>query len=221
MIEENQSTFNELKKAFGEGFNKFISGFKAYIQTSIAISTYHLLSQDSRAVQDKYLSNSKYAYRVFEYILVFLFLTKLFAIGEDLEESMEVLQDIFVLIFYFITLLGVIVLGKIARATFLKKISGREVEAHFIYAFSFLFLPCYVLLYFGIDTLDDIQLDGLSNLLVLSTSVFLWIYFYKMSRKFGLSKIKSVSASFLMAVTLAVFLFLSLSLVVGAGYLES
>lgn len=219
--ENQQSSYQLLWKTFTEAFGGFFKGVGLYLNTSIAVISTNPEKLAAQVEQGNGLSDTKYVYRIFEYILIFLFLSKLLQFGADLEEYMEVVQDFFVLILYFAALLVVIALGRFFRILFFKQISKRKVESHFLYAFGFLFFPCYLMLYFGLDLLDEAGLDGLANLLVFGTTLFLWLYYFRMAKFFNTSAVKSLFFSMIMAIVMAVFLILSLSLVAGAGYLEA
>ncbi len=218
----DKSTYQLLWSTFSSGFKAFFRALKKFHFTSLAIIRFIPIKDAMYSNKDTYLSATKYSYRAFEYILIYLFILQLFSLSDDIGEGLEVFRDFFILLLFFIDLIIVTALGAMLHRLFLKDYIKIHIEAFFIYAFSLIFLPSYFIMHTGYGAFadDDDALGGLSVLFLLGFLIFLFIYFYRMFQLGQLSKVKSILVSLILSMSMSLFILVSLALAVGIAYPE-
>jgi len=198
---------------------KFKVKVQKYISTSLLVLLYKGLPAQINENQPNYHRDTNYAIITFEFILIFLFISKVLEISIDTSESFELIRDLFSLIFFFVSLLIFVGIGRVWKSLFKVEEDKRVIDAFFVYEFNLLFLPSYFILYFTyfIYPDNDEAIGGMAVLLASFWIIHLFIYFFKYARDMKLSIAKSLFSTLTISVLGVSLLLSSIILITGAS----
>lgn len=219
---QNQNAFSDLLTVFTSGIKNMASKAKLFAQTSGAILSFGPIKQDLKNDDRKYLSDVKYAYLVFEYILVLFILSLIFSADAGSDEVEELMMEVLLMLLFFLEVILVIGIGSVCHRLFFRKLPSREVQGLFIYSFCMPFFPSYLITYISYDLYGDNEeaFNGVVVLLFFGFLLFLLRHFYLLSREAYDSKVKSFLLGALVSIGMSVLLLLSIALVTGAAFGE-
>lgn len=217
-----KGTIKELFKTFTAPISGFWQKIVQYFSTSTLILTFKGLADQIDLPKKSNLRDVDYAFATFEFLLIFLFISKLLEIGVDLEDLEEGFRDFFVLILFVLLLILFTGVSRLWAYVFKIGVSHRIIDAFFIYEFNFLFLPSYLIMYPAYLSFadDDDALGGLAMILSLFWLVHLIFYFLKLSRLLQLSKSATVITVIIIPVIGFIFLFFSVFALIGSALPE-
>jgi len=219
---QNHSAFSDLLTVFTAGLKNIASKAKLFAQTSGAILSFGPMQQDLKSADRKYLPDVKYAYLVFEYILLLFILSLIFSVDAGSDEMEELFMEAMLMLLFFLEVILVIGIGSVCHRLFYRKLPSREVQSHFIYSFCMPFLPSYLITYISYDLYGDNEdaFNGVVLLMFFGFLLFLLRHFYLLSREAYDSKIKSLLLGALVSIGMSVLLLLGIALVTGAAFGE-
>ena len=221
MDSENQpkGSVKELFNAFSHPLSSFWRKIIDYVNTSIAILGFGRLPQQINNPEKSYLKDVDYGVVTFEFLLIFLFVTKILNIGSEMDELLEGLRDFLVLVLFFIALLVFIGISRIWQAILGLKTDRRNLDAFFIYEFNFLFLPSYLVLYpvYLSYSDDDDMIGGVIVLLGFFWLVHMMFYFVKLCRFLKIKTFPAIMTGLIIPSLGFILLFLSVAMVVGVS----
>ena len=196
---------------------------KQFLQTSVAVLSFGPILRDLKTDDRVYLKDVRYAYLIFEYILVLFILSLIFSADSGSDEIEELVMEFLLMLLFFLVVMLVIGISSLCHRLFYQRQPKREVQSHFIYAFCMPFLPSYLITYVSYDLYGDNEeaFNGVVLLLFLGFLVFLGRYFYLLSRESSAGKFKSLLLGALLSGLMSVLLLLSIALITGAAYGEN
>ena len=219
---ENQNTFRELLQIFFRPFGQLSKLIGRYFRTSILVLAAtrvptHLLQPDENKMKD-----TRYAIATFEFLIIFLFLTKIFGVAADLDELGESFQEFVVLFLYLVCLLIYVAISRIWRWMLKIDIPARVMDGFFLMEFSFLFLPSYLILHpvYTYDPSDEETIGGITLLLSIGWLLHMIYYFFRMSKAIKIGTSKMILTLIVIPLISFALLFLSIFVVIGALVME-
>ncbi|MEM6644106.1 MAG: hypothetical protein AAF616_14085 [Bacteroidota bacterium] len=221
MIEK--SAYSELLSVFTAAFRRFWLDLKLFLSTSLGILTLKPVYEAALQKDPAYLRDTRYAYLVFEYILIFVIFTRLVSVDSGTDEGEELIQEFVVLLLFFVGTVIALLLGSTSHLLVYKGLSKREVQAHFIYAYCLPFLPVYLIthLSYGYFLDDEDAFNGILILLLLASIIFFVIYFYRVGKGGRKNGIQAFVSAWFPAILLGLLLFISIAAITGAAYGEN
>jgi len=221
MEQQNQSkgTVQELIAVFKRPFQAFGNSIRKYFHTSILIMRFNRLPDQLNNPQDKYFSDVKYSFAAFEFLIIFILISKIIGLGTDLGELGDSIRDFLVLILYFLMVLLIIGVSRTWRSVFGIKAPSRSIDAFFIYEFNLLFLPSYLFMYpiyVSVDGDDDV-IGAFGVLMSLFWLIHLIYFFIKMVRFLQVRGIKSFLSVLVLTITYYALLIVWVFFVIGAS----
>ncbi|GAB4235777.1 MAG: hypothetical protein Tsb0034_10070 [Ekhidna sp.] len=217
-----KSPFKELVSTFLGGLQRFFNDLQHFTNTSSAVLKFQPIYEDQMKESRNYIRDTKYAYHVFQYILLFIILVRFFSFESDIAETDELAQELAVLVFFFVEILIVLSIATLLHKFFFGSQDKRIIQATFIYAFSMPFLPCYLISYVGYDVYGDSDpYNGLIILLLIFDAIFFSTYFFKLTKLASRSTFKSVLLGILLSVGFSFLLVISVVVITGIAFGEA
>ena len=219
---DEQNTFRELLRVFFRPFRQLAELISSYIGTSILVLLARGVPAHLQEPEESKLQDIRYAFATIEFLLIFLFLTKIFGIAADLDELGESFQEFIVLLLYLICLLIYVAISRVWRWMLKIDIPARILDGYFLMEFSFLFLPSYLVLHtvYTYDPNDEEAIGSIALLFSLGWFIHMIYYFYRMSRSIKLGTGKTLLTTIFIPLISFVLLFISIFVVIGTSVLE-
>ncbi len=215
-----KNALSELLHVFSLGFKTFFRNLQLFFEASLAIVTFKPIFEDLQTTERKHLSDIKYAYLIFEYLLIIFILSRIFSEGNS-EEIEEIVQEFLILILYLFEIGFVLVTGQLVHKLLFHNQDKRTVQGLVLYGFCLPFFPTYLVTYAAYDAFDEEIFDGILLLVFLGFLVFFSYYFYQLSRAFANKPLKSLSIGVVLSIGFSLLLLLSIAFITGATYGEN